>query len=563
MKEIIRKLIQGVLTDLESKVNVEILVDYPKNEQFGDYTTNVAMMLAKKMGKNPMETANRIISNLKFPISNFFEKVEAVEPGYINFYLSPKYFWDKVEEINKLKVAFGDSPSKEKKVMIEYSQPNTHKEFHIGHLRNVIIGSAIVATTRKAGYPVVAANYFGDIGSHIAKCLWGLEKFHADENLEKIPDRAEFLGKVYSEAVQAIEKNPELENEFKDLQNKLESGDEKLTELWKKTREWSLGEFDRIYEILGVKFDALFYESQEEQAGIKILPELIEKGIAKESQGAIIADLEKYGLGVLVLRRKDGSVLYGLKDIPLAIEKFDKYKIDRSVVITDVRQSFYFRQLFKILELYGFRKQMCHVGFEAVSLKGGEMMSSRKGNVVTAQKIFSEMIRKVKDQFLGAPYPEEIALGAVKFFMLKYSSGSRIEFDMDEALKLEGATGPYVQYAHARICSILSKAGSEKLKSQKQANFSLLSRGKEIGLMRELNKFPELVEEIGESYEVHKLPHYAIRLADKFHSFYDECRVIDEAKPELTQARIELISATRIVLAETLRLIGVGAPARM
>jgi arginyl-tRNA synthetase len=541
----------------------EISLEYPMDEQFGDWTTNVAMVLGKNMKKNPIEVADQIVKLLNgYIVKDSFNKVETVKPGHINFYLAPKYFQDRVAEINEKENAFGSATGKKEKIMIEYSQPNTHKEFHIGHLRNVLIGSAMVNLSRKAGYPTVAANYFGDTGSHIAKCLWGLEKFHQGEDIDAIPDKAEFLGRAYSEAVQAIEKNPEYEQEFKDLQQRFDKGDEGLVALWKKTKQWSLDEFFAIYKILGVEFDALFYESEEEIAGKKILPELLNRGIVKESQGAIIADFEKDNLGVLVLQRKDGSALYGLKDIPLAIEKFEKYGVDTSITITDIRQSLYFKQLFKILELYGFQKKMRHFGFDFVSLKGGESMSSRKGNVIPARKLFAEVIRRVQEKFPASPSTEEIALGAIKFYMLKYSNGSVIEFDIDEALKLEGATGPYVQYAHARICSILEKAQSSKLETR-SVKLDFLVHEKELSLIRELDKFPGLVAELAESYEVHRLAHYALKIADKFHSFYAECRVIDEADPELSAARLSLANAVRIVLAETLRLIGVSAPSKM
>jgi len=317
--------------------------------------------------------------------------------------------------------------------------------------------------------------------------------------------------------------------------------------------------------MLGTHFDVYFFESEEELAGKKMLPELVEKKIAEESQGAIVANLEKYGLGVLVLVRKDGSALYGLKDIPLAVKKFKDFGINTSIYIIDIRQNLCFNQLFKILKLYGFQEKMVHIGYEVVALKGGESMSSRKGNIITAKDLITEVNQKVKDKFPDSSDSLDIALGALKFSMLKYSASRKIEFDIEESITLEGATGPYVQYAHARICSIIRKAEETITKKQdtRNINLELLTQDKELSLIKELNKFPELVEEISKSYEVHKLPYFAIKLADKFHSFYADCRVIDEENPELTQARLYLVNAVKIVLAETLRLIGVNAPEKM
>jgi len=569
MKEEIKKLLNEAITQVKEaqkwdNFNVpEIIVDYAKSEQFGDYSSNIAMILAGKIGKKPMEIAEDVVAVLNDQnVQDVFDKIEVAAPGYINFYLSKKYLQNVVEKINSEKNNFGSLPAEKKKIMVEYSQPNTHKEFHIGHLRNVFIGNALVNVLKKSGYNVTAANYIGDTGTHIAKCLWGISKFHASENLDQIKNKAEFLGKVYAEAVKAISEKPEYEEEFKLLQKKFESGDKDLVLLWEKTKQWSLIEFQEIYNMLGAHFDVYFWESEEESEGKKLLPELLKAKFIQKSQGAIIANLEEYGLGILVLVRKDGSILYGLKDIPLAIEKFKKYNIDKSIVLVDVRQGLYFKQIFKILQLMGFKNDMQHIGYDFVSLKGNETMSSRKGNIVPAKFLINEIINKVKEKFPNTDIAGEIGIGALKFYMLKYSAQSKIEFDINEAVKLDGANGPYVQYAHARICSIIRKA-EDAMIDTKNINLELLTHEKELSLIRELNKFPQLIEEILENYEVHKLPHYAIKLADRFHSFYDACRVVDEGNIELTNARLNLTNAARIVLAETLKLIGVSAPEKM
>lgn len=568
MKREILKLLEKTLKKLAEKEKFdfkanEIEVTYPKSEIFGDYTTNLAMILAKKIKRNPMKIAEEMIGLIEKPSQNF-KKIEAVKPGYINFYLSEKYLQNKVGEINDKKEKFGDQPDK-KKVMVEYSQPNTHKEFHIGHLRNVFIGNSLVNVLRKGDNNIISANYIGDTGTHIAKCLWGITKFHSEEDLEAVKNKAEFLGKVYSEAVNSISENPEYEKEFKNLQKKFENGDEDLTKLWKKTKQWSLDEFQKIYDELGVSFDVYFWESEEEDAGKKILPELLKKEFIKKSQGAIIADLEEYKLGVLVLVRKDGSVLYGLKDISLAIKKFDEYRIEKSINVVDIRQELYFKQIYKVLELLGVKGKSQHIGYDFVSLKGSETMSSRKGNIISAEVLIEKITEKVKEKFPETVREKEIALGALKFYMLKYSAKSKIEFDMDEAIRLDGATGPYVQYAHARISSIIAKhkTWDAKYKINKKVDFSLLTQKKEIILMRELNKFPELIEEIAQTYNVHKLSYYAIKLADKFHSFYNDIKVLDEENLPLSEARLELVKAVKIVLAEVLRLMGISAPESM
>ncbi|EKE10944.1 MAG: hypothetical protein ACD_15C00172G0006 [uncultured bacterium] len=568
MKKKLEKIVEETAKKLFEVETGKFVVDYPKDEKFGDYATNISLVLAKKLGKSPMEVAEIFKEELEMDAcetKSFVGKIEVAQPGYINFHLSKKYLQDRVDEILEKKNHFGDGEKSDEKTMVEYSQPNTHKEFHIGHLRNVFVGNSLVNILRKDGQNVIAANYIGDTGSHIAKCLWGIIKFHSDIDLDLIENKAEFLGKVYSQAVAAIGENPEYENEFKKLQKHFDAGDSKLIELWNKTKKWSLDEFEEIYQELGVKFDVYFWESEEEQSGKKMLPDLMKEGFIKESQGAIVADLEEYGLGVLVLVRKDGGVLYGLKDIPLAIKKFNEYGIDSSIIVVDIRQELYFKQIFKILELIGFEKKMRHIGYDFVSLKGSETMSSRKGNIIPAKFLMERIVEKVKEKFPETAIEKEIGIGALKFYMLKYSAQTKIEFDMEEAIRLDGVTGPYVQYAYARICSILRKTSDIQQLSvvNSSVNLTLLSHEKELSLIRELNKFPELVSEIGETYEVHKLPYYAIKLADKFHSFYNACKVIDEENLELTKSRIRLITAVQIVLGETLNLIGVSAPEKM
>lgn len=566
MKEQIRKFIQEAIERLQKEGKLEnfempeIQVGYPKNEQFGDYTSNIALVIGKILKKNPVEISQMIAQEIS---NENLEKVEVAGPGHLNFYLSKRYFQQLVADINEKGNEFGNQKKKSKKIMVEYSQPNTHKEFHIGHLRNVIIGSTLVNILKKSGYEVVAANYIGDTGTHVAKCLWGLKKFYDLEKIEDEKNKGEFLGNVYSRAVQEIEENPEYEKEFREVQKKLEEGDKEWMKLWEKTRKWSLENFKEIYGKLGVLFNEYFYESEEEMEGKKMLPKLLENKFIKKSEGAIIADLEEFGLGVLVLVRNNGAILYGLKDIPLALKKFNNFKIDESVIITDIRQGLYFKQIFKILELLGIKKEMRHLGYEFVALKGGETMSSRKGNVISAWNLFSKMNEAVKKGYPKSPEPEAISLGAIKFSMLKYSTSTKIEFDMDEALKYEGATGPYVQYAYARVCSILNKAESEAKIDFKQANLSLLDNAKELSVIRVLSRFGEIIDEISADLNVNKMSAYALELADTFHSFYDSERVIDMEDQEKTKARLKLITAVQIILSESMRLMGIESPKKM
>lgn len=567
MKEILQQALREAFRELsrvgafsissEQERGLVFDVTFPKDDSHGDYTSNTAFLLARLVGKSPADIAMLVCSSLNLPDG---ATAHVSAPGYINFVLGPSCYRSMVESFARGN--FSIRVARVEKIMVEYSQPNTLKEFHIGHFRNVCVGSAIVNVLRFVGHDVVAANYVGDTGTHIGKCLWGLLKFHEGEDLEKIQNKSAFLGKVYTEAVQAIERNPEYEEEAKTLQRKIENGDSQLIALWKRTREWSLEDFYKLYKDLGISFDIWFFESEEEIEGKKLLPELLEKGILEKSDGTVIANLEKEGLRVLVLVRKDGSALYGLKDIPLAKKKFEVYGIDKSVYVVDVRQSLYFKQIFAILRRMGFERPMVHVGYEAVSLKGGESMSSRKGNVIVARDVMQMTVDRVRTKFSLSPDPMAVALGALRFSMLRHSVGSGILFDVEESVQLHGATGPYVQYAHARMASIQEKAREIGILESIQES-DLLEHPKEHSLLVILAKFPDIILETASDYGVHRLAHYAIELADAFHSMYDVCIVLDEENRPLSSARLALVGATKNVLAETLRLIGVSAPEKM
>lgn len=564
MKESLQKALQRSLETLrkegvfsfEELPNIE--VSFPKDESFGDYTSNVAMVCAKFAKMPPLEMAKRIVAILHLPDG---VSVSIAPPGYINFLFDASVYRETIDAIFSGSFFSVQMDCKER-IMVEYSQPNTLKEFHIGHLRNVFLGSAIVNVLRSVGHEIIAANYIGDTGTHIGKCLWGLRKFHSSEDLENAKNKGEFLGSVYAEATKAIAEHPEYEEESRALQMALDQGDPELNMLWKKTREWSLQEFKDLYQKLDISFDEWFFESEEEKEGKRILPELLKQGIVEESDGAVIANLDREGLGVLVLVRRDGAPLYGLKDIPLAKRKFEEFKLDRSIYVVDVRQSLYFRQLFAVLTRMGFVKPMIHVGYEAVGLSSGEGMSSRKGNVILARTLIDRAVEKVREQFPDSPDPFSIAVGAIRFSMLKHSAESKILFDIEEATTLHGATGPYVQYAYARMSSIERKAESMGIVVSSDS-LHQLSHSKEVLLLRIIMRQPEILQDVARDYGVHRLAHYAIEIADAFHSFYDHCIVLDESDRALSSARLSLVRAAKTVLSETLRLMGVSAPEKM
>ena len=326
-----------------------------------------------------------------------FEKVESVK-GYLNLYFSSAEYAQRViDSVLDKGDLFGKGAPRGERVMVEFSQPNTHKAFHVGHLRNVILGDAICNLLESGGFDVVRANYIGDIGLHVIKWLWNYKKYHDGEQPAENVTR--WMGDLYSEADQRFSEDPEVEAEVRALFGKWHHRDPEVVALWEKTRQWSLEGFNQMYALLGVRFDQFYFESEMEEPGIELVTDLIKRKIARDERpdGAVIIPLdeilgfeEKYR--VLVILRSDGTSLYSTKDLPLAIRKFEEYKLDRSIYVIDVRQSLYLQQIFKTLELMGYAwaKDCYHLAYEIVNLPGNVTMSSRDGTVVLLEDLINE-----------------------------------------------------------------------------------------------------------------------------------------------------------------------------
>lgn len=530
-------------------------ISRPPSLKMGDFAYP-CFELAKEFKKSPQKAAEELRDKIK-PNKKIIQ-IENTGP-YLNFFLKPEFLNKRVIEncLNPKK-----QKAKKEKIMIEYSQPNTHKEFHVGHLRNVCLGSSLANILKERGYKVIEANYIGDTGSHVAKFLWAYLKFYKGEKPPQ--EKSKWLGKIYAEGARMTREDKAAAEEAAEINKKLEEGDRGLVKLWQKTKNWSMQAFKNIYSELGVKFDVYFYESQEEKEGKKILPQLLKLKEIKKSQGAVIADLRKYDLDVLVLMRADGTALYGIKDIPLAMKKFKEYKIDKSIYVVDARQSFYFQQLFKILELLGFKKEMIHLGYEFVTLKEGAM-SSRTGNVV----YYDDFKKEVFKQAFGETQKRhrawskkkldetslKISLAAMKFEMAKQDPAKKIVFDIKAALDFNGDTGPYLQYTAARINSIIKKSFLKT--SIKKTDYSLLGENEEKELVKLLSKFEEVLESAGEGQKPSIVAHYLLDLAKQFNNFYHQVPVLQAKNRQLTEARLSLAKAVKEVLEKGLNLLGI------
>ena len=513
--------------------------------------------------------------------------IEAVK-GYLNVYFKTSEYANRVvEEVLKNGAEFGRGEAKTETVMVEYAQPNTHHSFHIGHARNTILGEVLARLVEFAGYKTIRASYPGDLGLGVITVMWMYDKFYKGKEPAGVHERGQWLLKLYVEANQLLEKKenetPEqtaqreaYEAERREMYRKWDAGDEYVRELWRETREWSLEELREVLHMLDVKIDVWFYESEVDEPSKAIVDELIAKDIADDERpegGAVIVKIdEKLGLTkekyrTNVILRRDGTTLYLTKDLALAKEKFEKYHVDRSIYVVDVRQSLHLQQAFAILKLWGFpQAEKCyHLGYGFVSLPEGAM-SSRKGRVVLFKEVADEAVKRVlsveAEKSVDIPAEErqkiatQIGLGALVYSMLSVDNNKDIVFDINEALSFDGRTGPYIQNAHVRASSILKKSTSDL----QPAAFDYELTKQEIELIEQMSQFPQKVQQAAEEYRPLVMAMYAYDLANAFHSFYHAVPVLQADDEKVKNARLRLVASAKQVVANALRLLDIQAP---
>jgi arginyl-tRNA synthetase len=527
--------------------------------------------------QHAQDIAQRIAVYLGTPAG--FDRVEAIK-GYLNIYFSPAEFAHRVVDaaIGQAR-PFGSGLPKGERVMVEFSNPNTHKAFHVGHLRGAFLGDSLCRILEFAGYEVVRVNYIGDIGLHVIKWLWNYMKYHRGEKPSK--DITRWMGDIYSEATDRLEENPEFEAEVRELYARWDRRDPEVVNTWQETRQWSLDGFTQIYEILDIRFERDYTNSEAEKPGQEIVQELIEKEIAvdeRPSGGAVIVRLdellgltkEKYR--VMVILRSDSTALYATEDLALAKIKFSEYDLARSLYIVDVRQSLHFQQVFKTLEIAGYpwATKCQHLPFEVVALPGNVIMSSREGTVVLLEDLLREAqaraleVVRQKNPALSEEQMQAVAkavgIGALKYPMLSRENTKTVTFDWKTALDFNGQAAPYIQYAHVRCNSILRKAQAEGLiLSALQSQFTYGLDPKEIQLIDQISRFPGEVQRAAEEYKPLNITNLAFEVARAFNDFYDACPVL-KADADIRTGRLLLVMAAKQAIANTLALLGITAP---
>ena len=534
------------------------MIDAPPDRTFGDFAFP-CFELAKGEGRNPAEIATELAA--KIGPTKLIDRAQSRGP-YVNFFLNDKEVTERVlKEVLKSKTPYGNSNlGEDRRVLLEYAQPNTHKEFHVGHIRNAVLGQSVMNILRANGFEVIGASYIGDIGAHVAKALWGLNRFHKGEEFEE-EERAMKLGDVYTEATVYADLHEEAKEEIAEVQRKLEAGDPDLLAQWKETREWSLKAFRRIFEELHVTPDVWYYESDVEGPGKELVKKLLTDGIAKKSEGATVVDLEQEELGAFLILKSDGSSLYATKDLALALLKDKTYAPDRQIVVVDVRQELYFKQLFATLRRMGFTQKLVHLSYDMVNLPEGTM-SSRTGNIITYDALRGAMqdVLREETRTRHADWDEKkvektahaIAGAAITFMMLRQDPHSIITFDMQEAMSVEGFTGPYILYTIARIESVRNKTKRKPI-----VNAALLTQKGERELVRALAEFPSVVQHAGQTFQVSAIAQWAFDTSKIFSEYYHAVQIVVPEDNEGTSARLALALAVQKALIRALELLAI------
>ena len=525
--------------------------------------------------KHAQALAEKLAKYIGLPVG--FSRTEALK-GYLNLYYETSQYASKViDYVHYADHCYGMAEPTGKTVMVEYSNPNTHKPLHVGHLRNVILGSSVCNILEASGDKVIRANYIGDIGLHVIKWMCNYEMYHAGQ--APSADIMRWMADLYTEADRRFHDEPGFEEACRAYFNRWDEGDKDIEALWLKTRQWSMDGFKQVYELLDAKFDRVYFESDVEESGKVLVDDLLARGLAEDGrpENPVIIDLDKIletkeEYRVAVILRSDGTSLYATKELPLAVMKFEEYPLDQSIYVIDVRQSLHMKQMRKVLELMGYdwADKIYHLAYEIVNLPGNVTMSSRDGTVV----LLDDLIREATDRALSIvkeknpdlspesqhEVAEMVAIGAIKYPMISRENTKIVTFDWESALDFNGQSAPYIQYACVRANSILKRAGLRTEYGQlPPASFDYELDVAEVNLIELIARLPLELNKAAKEYKPSQIATYAYDLAKAFNDFYNQCPVLT-AEDEIRTARLALTNAARITIQNALHLLGIKAP---
>ena len=543
------------------KDKISQLIERPKNEKMGDYAFP-AFVLAKTMHKNPAEIAKEIAANLT---SADFANIQAVGP-YVNFAIDhEKLISQTLDEVLSEKEHYGDQKLGEGNVPIDMSSPNIAKPMSMGHLRSTVIGNSIAETMKKVGYTPIKINYLGDYGTQFGKLIYAYKRWGNEDDVKKDPIMNLF--KYYVKFHEEAEKDPKLDDEGRAWFKKLEDGDPEAVELWQWFREVSLADFKRIYKELGVDFDSYKGEAFFNDKMQPVIDELKEKGLLHESRGAQVVDMGEDENPALIVK-SDGSSIYLTRDLAAAIYRMNTYHFVKMLYVVGNEQAQHFVELKTVLKKMGYdwADRIHHVPFGLIT-QNGKKLSTRKGNVVFLDQVLGDAVdlaRKQIDQknpnlANKEQVAHDVGVGAVIFHDLKNDRIENFDFDLDEVVRFEGDTGPYVQYTNARAQSVLRKAA--KMGQEPSLSNNSLNDDWSFSVAKALADFPRIIARSSDKFEPSVIAKYALDVAKKFNKYYANVKILTE--DEQINSRLALVEATSIVLTEALRLLGVNAPKEM
>lgn len=556
-KEVLKLLTSaGIRTD-EGKLET------PGQKEFGDIAFP-CFELAKTEKRSPVDIARSIQGKIRLTGDSAIQKVEA-RGGYVNFFFNYEKFAERV----LLSASKKQLAQQRERILVEFSNPNPVHSMHIGHARGTFLGDALCNIYDYLGNKVVRANLANDVGLQVAKLVVAYEMWAKNKKLVGKPDF--WLWQYYIKFHEEAKGKPELEEKAREMLRKFEMlHDKKVSAMWNKVVKLVIKGFDETYERLGIRFDVYFFESDYRKSGKQLVDKLMKNKLAfKSSEGAIVSNLEKYGLPDTVLLRSDGTGLYLTSDLGMTVHRFEKYKLDRSIWVVSSQQNLYFKQLFKLLGLLGYEwaKDCVHFSFEHINLPEGKM-SSREGRAVMLDEVVDKLVGMAKEEVAKRNkkiserekqrLAEQIGIGALKYAIVRIEPENLITFDWKQMLSFDGNTGPYIQYAHTRCSSILKKAGKwKKVYSAKEM------KNEEKNLVNMLGRFDEVVNEAGKNMKPHQVCNYLYELTTALNNFYEKCQVLKAESVQQKNFRLTLVDVTKDVLKKGMNIIGMEAPERM
>lgn len=579
IKKEIKEILDEVVRDLYSNINFDFVVESPKQKNFGDYASNIAMTLVKELKKSPLKIAKEIIEKIKVndDYQELFKQVSVVAPGFINFEISDKRLKENLCKVLKQKSKFGSSKiGKEKTIIIDYSAPNIAKPMHVGHLRSTVIGQSLYNIYSFLGYKVIGDNHIGDWGTQFGKLIYAYKHWGDKKRISKNP--IEEMTKLYVRFHKEVEKNSELDELARKETKRLQDKDKENIKLWKFLVKESLKDYNKIYKTLNIKFDYTLGESFYDNMLSGIVSDSLERKIASKSEGAIVINLDKHNLSPFLIQKTDGAYLYTTTDIATAKYREEKFKVDKILYVVANEQTLHFQKLFASLEILEIcsKVEKEHIKFGMVLGESGKKFSTRKGETVGLDDLiyraveFAQKAVEEKNPKLSRNEKKKIAkkvgIGAVKYNDLSQNRLTDIVFDWDKILSFDGNSAPYLMYTYARINSLVEKYKKtyklERMKILDKPDFGLLTNDLEKDLMRKLLKFPEVIENSAKENSPHLIALYIYELASSYNGYYNSVQIIKDKK-QITKARISLSKSIAITIKNGLNLLGIDVLERM